>query len=89
VLERVARDILGWLAVLLEQLCGPLGGWYLLDSIGEIPLVIDELKARIERLSLLEPMIRYSEKLSSSSQPALVKRCSMASLFTLLYPPTT
>src|SRR5919112_4083554 len=44
--------------------------------------------ARIERLSLLEPMIRYSEKLSSSSQPALVKRCSMASLFTLLSPPT-
>ena len=23
-LERVVRDILGWLAVLLEQLCGPL-----------------------------------------------------------------
>ena len=44
VLERVARDILGWLAVLLEQLCGPLGGWYLLDPIGEIPLVIDEFE---------------------------------------------
>ena len=53
VLERVARDILGWLAVLLEQLCGPLGGWYLLDPIGEIPLVIDEFKDRILRFARL------------------------------------
>ena len=52
-LERVARDILGWLAVLLEQLCGPLGGWYLLDSAGEIPLMIDEFEDRILRFARL------------------------------------
>ena len=52
-LERVARDILGWLAVLLEQVCGPLGGRYLLDSVGEIPLVIDEFKDRLLRFARL------------------------------------
>ena len=41
------------MAVLLEQLCGPLGGWYLLDSVGEIPLVINEFKDRILRFARL------------------------------------
>jgi len=39
--------------VLLEQLCGPLGGWYLLDSVGEIPLVVYEFEDRILRFARL------------------------------------
>ena len=39
------------MAVLLEQLCGPLGGWYLLDSVGEIPLVVHEFEDRILRFA--------------------------------------
>ena len=39
--------------MLLEQVCGPLGGRYLLDSVGEIPLVIDEFEDRILRFARL------------------------------------
>jgi hypothetical protein len=37
------------LAVLSEQLCGLLGGRYLLDPIGEVAFVIDEFEDRILR----------------------------------------
>jgi hypothetical protein len=33
--------ILGWTAVLLEQIGGLLGGWYFSDPVAEVPLVID------------------------------------------------
>ena len=36
-------------AVLLEQLCGLLGRRYLLDPVGEIPLVVYEFEDRILR----------------------------------------
>ena len=39
--------------MLLEQLCGPLGGRYLLDTVGEIPLMINEFEDRILRFARL------------------------------------
>jgi hypothetical protein len=47
------RVLLGWLAVLLEQLCGPLGGRYFLYPIGEVPRVIDEFEDRLLGFSRL------------------------------------
>ena len=44
--------------------------------------------ARIERLSLLQPMVRYSEKLPFSSRLAQVERYSIASVSALLSAPT-
>jgi hypothetical protein len=39
--------------VLLEQLCCPLGGWYFLYPIGEVPRVIDEFEDRLLGFSRL------------------------------------
>ena len=49
----MVRLLLGWLAVLLEQLSGLLGGRYLLDTVGEIPLMINEFEDRILRFARL------------------------------------
>jgi hypothetical protein len=38
---------LGYLTVLLKQLCGLLGGKYFLNPVGDVPLVINDFKGGI------------------------------------------